>query len=270
MIIWFDERIPNKEEKFQHPQKQFGQCGFERMLFTIHPYVLPNEMPGNCSNSNDGLRMGVQQLGIADQGTDSLAKQGNYVHPAYQMDAIICLIRWTGVTQRCLRISTIPVPVLSGPTSRDTIEKEIIEWTHQVRRWTIGAAEVFHYFIIKARRMPFMAACSWGLCFIIYYGIPLYSDGLYAGVRVSNRYDHSEAAGGGRMYLFATHSIPFVLLAYSLVELYALHEIVTFGNKVSKQGASDKVGLSRFLLLFLCKYILNNRIFEECRRHFYI
>ncbi|CAF4392062.1 unnamed protein product, partial [Rotaria magnacalcarata] len=58
------------------------------------------------------------------------------------MDDIICLIRWMGVTQRRLVISMIPVPVLSGPTSGETIEKEIIEWTRQARRWTIGAAEV--------------------------------------------------------------------------------------------------------------------------------
>jgi hypothetical protein len=33
---------------------------------------------------------------------------------------------------------------------------------------------------------------------------------------------------------------PFVLLAYSFVEFYALHEVVIFGRKVCKHGASAK------------------------------
>ncbi|CAF4354646.1 unnamed protein product, partial [Adineta steineri] len=108
----------------------------------------------------------------------SLAKKGNFIHPGYQMDDIICLIRWMGVTQQRLRISMIPVPVVSGPTSGETIEIEIMEWARQARRWTIGAAEVFHYFIIKAKHIPKIAAFSWGFVFIIYYGVLLCSAGL--------------------------------------------------------------------------------------------
>ena len=47
-----------------------------------------------------------------------LCMNGNYVHPAYQMDDIICLIRWMGVTGQRLRILLIPVPVISGPIVR--------------------------------------------------------------------------------------------------------------------------------------------------------
>ena len=54
-----------------------------------------------------------------------------------------------------------------------------MEWARQGRRWTIGAAEVFHYFVIKAGRMPFWPAFSWGLSFLCYYGILLCSDGLF-------------------------------------------------------------------------------------------
>ncbi|CAF1255357.1 unnamed protein product [Rotaria sordida] len=203
-----------------------NDAGFERIIFTIHPYGLPNEIPGKCSNSNYGLRMAVSQMNVADDdmgnilvttcdadskfSTDyiaaltwkyltenqpalttiyqsplfynwkldslsfvtrvtgllrsllmlgalipfnintmsifsyslSLAKKGNFIHPRYQMDDIICLIRWMGVTQQRLRISMIPVPVVSGPTSGETIEIEIMEWARQARRWTIGAAEL--------------------------------------------------------------------------------------------------------------------------------
>ena len=44
-----------------------------------------------------------------------LCIEGNYVHPGYQMDDIIGLIRWMGVTKRSLRIPLIPVPVVSAP-----------------------------------------------------------------------------------------------------------------------------------------------------------
>ena len=73
----------------------------------------------------------------------------------------------------------IPVPVLSGPTSGETIEMELIEWARQARRWTIGAAEVFHYYIIKSKRMSTRAATSWGIVFIIYYGVLLCTGGLF-------------------------------------------------------------------------------------------
>ena len=37
---------------------------------------------------------------------------------------------------------------------------------------------------------------------------------------------------------------PLVILAYSLVEFYALHELLLFGKSVCKHGASKKQGLS--------------------------
>ncbi|CAF1159934.1 unnamed protein product [Rotaria sordida] len=226
MVISFEEKTPDKEEKCKYLNNRFKDAGFERIIFTIHPYGLPNEIPGKCSNSNYGLRMAVSQMNVADDdmgnilvttcdadskfSTDyiaaltwkyltenqpalttiyqsplfynwkldslsfvtrvtgllrsllmlgalipfnintmsifsyslSLAKKGNFIHPRYQMDDIICLIRWMGVTQQRLRISMIPVPVVSGPTSGETIEIEIMEWARQARRWTIGAAEL--------------------------------------------------------------------------------------------------------------------------------
>lgn len=64
----------------------------------------------------------------------------------------------------------VPVPTLSGPTSGRVIEEELEEWARQARRWTIGAAEVFHYFMVKSTNIPFLTALSWGITFIIYYG----------------------------------------------------------------------------------------------------
>ena len=100
----------------------------------------------------------------------SLCIAGNFTHPGYQMDDIIALIRWMGVCKKRLRIILVPVPLISGPTSGRVIEEEVVEWARQARRWTIGAGEVFHYFVIKSRGIPFFTAFSWGMTFIIYYG----------------------------------------------------------------------------------------------------
>ena len=365
MVISFEEKTPEKEEKCIYLQNRFKDVGFERIIFTIHPRSLPNEIPGKCSNSNYGLRMAVNQMNITDDNDDDmknilvttcdadskfpseyiaaltwkylqenqpalttiyqaplfynwkldslsfvtrvtgllrsllmlgalipfnintmsifsysllLAKKGNFIHPGYQMDDIICLIRWMGVIQQRLRISMIPVPVISGPTSGETIEIEIIEWARQIRRWTIGAAEVFHYFIIKTKRMPTIAALSWGFVFVIYYGVLLCTVGLFGltsmlsmfllvkDVPLIITYVMYGLLGlqmltflvafiidGFITRLINTHecifilrnafhfiSTPFVLLAYSFVEFYALHEIVLFGKKVCKHGASAK------------------------------
>ncbi|CAF0998049.1 unnamed protein product [Rotaria sordida] len=216
MVISFEEKTPDKEKKCEYLQNRFKDAGFERIICTIHPYGLPGEIPGKCSNSNYGLRTAVNQINVADDDMknilvitcdadskfppdyiaaltwkylqenqpalttiyqsplfynwklDSLSfimrvtglLRSDFIHPRYQMDDIICLIRWMGETQQRLRISMIPVPVISGPTSDETVEYEIIEWARQARRWTIGAAEVFHYFIIKSIHMPKMAAFS--------------------------------------------------------------------------------------------------------------
>ena len=48
-------------------------------------------------------------------------------------------------------------------------------------------------------------------------------------------------------------STPFVLLAYSFVELYALHEMVILGKKVCKHSASVKSALNSGLYLLSSK-----------------
>ena len=212
----------------------------------------------------------------------SLAKAGNFVHPAYQMDDIICLIRWMGVTGRRLSIHMVPTPVISGPTCGRTIEIEFMEWARQARRWTIGAAEVFHYFMVKSRRIPFFTALSWSITFLIYYGILLCSSGLFGltslfattfllqNIPIYMLYVMYSLIGV-QMFSFAIAFIidvfiprmlnvdecifilrnifhflmtPFVLIAYSFVEFYALHEVLIRGKKVCKHGASNKTALN--------------------------
>lgn len=102
-----------------------------------------------------------------------LYEDGKYTHPGYQMDDIIALIRWMLAVRSECRIRCIPVSTISGPTSGANYWNELQEWARQIRRWTIGAAEVFHYFAIKSRRLPFLVAVSWAIKFIFYYGLLL-------------------------------------------------------------------------------------------------
>ncbi len=44
--------------------------------------------------------------------------------------------------------------------------------------------------------------------------------------------------------LFHFLMTPFVLIAYSFVEFYALHEVLIRGKKVCKHGASNKTALN--------------------------
>ena len=90
-----------------------------------------------------------------------LCINGGYTHPAYQMDDIICFIRWILKTGKPVTLVPLYSPTLSGPTSGKNYWDEISEWARQLRRWTIGSAEVFHYFLVKSRKMKF----SWKLLF---------------------------------------------------------------------------------------------------------
>ena len=216
-----------------------------------------------------------------------LMKQGKFVHPAYQMDDIICLIRFMGITRQRLRIVCVPVFNLSGPTSGRVIEDEIVEWARQARRWTIGAGEVFHYFMVKSPGIPFLTSLSWGSSFLFYYCILLCGSSLYTVILgLSSLLLPSPCEHALTQYIpilslsfllltYITNAIfffidwkapllldpkpvekicllrnvyhfllsPLVLLAYSLVELYALHELLVRGKEVCKHGASKKQAL---------------------------
>ncbi|GMR29982.1 hypothetical protein PMAYCL1PPCAC_00177 [Pristionchus mayeri] len=105
--------------------------------------------------------------------TLELFEEGEYTHPGYQMDDIIALIRWSLAVRRKCVIRAIPVATLSGPTSGKNYIDEWYEWARQIRRWTIGAAEVFHYFAIKFFRLPVGVSISFAAKFVFYYGFLL-------------------------------------------------------------------------------------------------
>ncbi|RGP69253.1 hypothetical protein FLONG3_7889 [Fusarium longipes] len=110
-----------------------------------------------------------------------LLEEGAFTHPAYQMEDIIALIRYTIMTRREIRIRPLNLISINGPTSGSNYADEVREWALQIRRWTIGAGEVFHYFIVKTYRMPSLyLSISWASRFFIYYGLVLCASAIFS------------------------------------------------------------------------------------------
>ncbi|GMR52095.1 hypothetical protein PMAYCL1PPCAC_22290 [Pristionchus mayeri] len=114
--------------------------------------------------------------------TLELYEEGGCTHPGYQMEDIIALIRWSLSIRRLCTIRVIPVATLSGPTSGHFYANEWYEWALQIRRWTIGAAEVFHYFAVKAPSLPISSTIAFSAKFIFYYVIMLCIGDLYGAI----------------------------------------------------------------------------------------
>ncbi|KAK4451065.1 hypothetical protein QBC34DRAFT_447982 [Podospora aff. communis PSN243] len=110
-----------------------------------------------------------------------LLEEGAFTHPAYQMEDIIALIRYTIMTRREIRIRPLNLISINGPTSGANYADEIREWALQIRRWTIGAGEVFHYFVVKTYRMPGLyLSISWATRFFLYYGLILCASAIFS------------------------------------------------------------------------------------------
>ncbi len=211
-----------------------------------------------------------------------LCMNADYVHPGYQMEDIICLIRWMGQTGKQIRIKLIPLPVLSGPTSGANIVLELLEWIRQIKRWSIGAWEVFHYYVVKSYNMPGLGAVKWGLSFVCYYVLLLccerlffLSTVLYVILNISNTptmifyttiamlvcqqlifiviflYIDIKAKKlmkiqeniGLLVNLIHWLSTPFVLVFYSMIKFYSLHELMIRGKKVCNHIPAEKSNL---------------------------
>ena len=62
MVISFEEKTPDVKNKCIKLKQTFENSGFERLIFTIHPFGRSDEIPGKCSNANYSLRKAVQIL----------------------------------------------------------------------------------------------------------------------------------------------------------------------------------------------------------------
>jgi hypothetical protein len=108
-----------------------------------------------------------------------LLVKSQFFHPRFQMDDIIFTLSAMKATGVRIQIRTLDIPTLSGPTSGNDVMSELNEWVVQATRWTIGAAEVFHYFFVKLLKLryfwPGLAYFWW---FVYYYGFVLCASGL--------------------------------------------------------------------------------------------
>ncbi|UZP45175.1 hypothetical protein NXS19_012987 [Fusarium pseudograminearum] len=152
-----------------------------------------------------------------------LLEEGAFTHPAYQMEDIIALIRYTIMTKREIRIRPLNLISINGPTSGSNYVDEIREWALQIRRWTIGAGEVFHYFIVKT--YPTV---------LVRWNLPVPGDG-------DSNYNKG-LQGVTRGLLHWILMLP-TILAYSFVELYSFFELAFRGKDVCKHNAANKSNL---------------------------
>jgi len=109
-----------------------------------------------------------------------LLLKSKFFHPGYQMDDIIFTLSAMQSIGKLVRIKMIEVPTLSGPTSGATCYEEACEWYTQVRRWTIGAGEVFHYFAVKflGRKFTLCSGFAYGFWLTYYYAYMLCMSGM--------------------------------------------------------------------------------------------
>jgi hypothetical protein len=273
MVVGMEEKTPFQQEKIDEITEKYGDS-FKGLCFTVHPFSLPGEIAGACSNRNWAARQGVKFMiknellavdpvtkevdldftcvTVCDSDTTffrryfenltwsflneppesryqvcwqsplfynialderyfftrvmgilrsyfmvgfligadintmsiysmslSLLVDSKFFHPGYQMDDIIYTLSAMKATGKRIKIRTIDFPTLSGPTSGDTIWKEWEEWVVQATRWTIGAAEVFHYFFIKLLKRDYvLPGFQYFWWFVYYYGFVLCVAGL--------------------------------------------------------------------------------------------
>jgi len=267
MVIALEERTPDVMDKANFFDNRYGSCFF-RLIQTVHPFGLPGEIAGTCSNANWGVRQATtlmrdegipfdpettlltkldtdtlflpthfevlereflslpkeERIAVQFQsvlcynlGLDkrwfftrvtgilrtfftigfliplsintmsiysmslSLARKADYWLPHYQMEDIIQNLNLMVGCQRRVRIRLLPIPTISGPTSGKNIWDEFVQWFLQVRRWSIGAAEVFHYYCVKlfGGKFDLISGLSYGLVFTGYYVFVLTLTGMF-------------------------------------------------------------------------------------------
>lgn len=143
---------------------------FTRVMGILRSYFMVGFLIGADINT-----MSIYSMSL------SLLVSSKFFHPGYQMDDIIYTLSAMKATGKRIRIRCIDIPTLSGPTSGADICEEWKEWVVQATRWTIGAAEVFHYFFIKLiKGVYFLPGFAYFWWFVYYYGFVLCFSGMVA------------------------------------------------------------------------------------------
>ena len=72
LTISFEERTPDLDVKIKTLEEERFTAKFRRLFLSVHPFGLPGEIPGKCSNANHGIRASVWQLARCGLDTDRL------------------------------------------------------------------------------------------------------------------------------------------------------------------------------------------------------
>ncbi|VDM61696.1 unnamed protein product [Angiostrongylus costaricensis] len=172
--------------------------------------------------------------------TLKLFEDGEYTHPGYQK----CVIR------------VIPVATLSGPTSGKNYIDEWYEWARQIRRWTIGAAEVFHYFVIKFFRLPVTVSLSFAAKFIFYYGFLLCIASVYSIVAplltpiVLNAVNH----GVKGLLISSQNNFTYIMLGFLGLQyfwFFCVFLVIYLCEPVFPARTRDRTGILRNIFHFI-------------------
>jgi len=160
-------RNPQKHRCIWQPFLFYNWDLHERYFFTRVTAMIRSTMMAGFL-----VPAGLQNMSVYHFSMKLCAEAG-YWHPRYQMEDIMFLFSAMQGTGGNVRLRPMPVPLVIGPTSGDTLREEFKQWEMQARRWTNGNAESFHYFVVKAclrRKLPMWVAIKQSLLFLIYYG----------------------------------------------------------------------------------------------------
>lgn len=251
VVLGMEEKTPARESMEHALNKTHGTV-FYKLIYSVHPSGLPNEVPGKCSNENWALKVALEELyegqvpqfhaehmyqsvsgsmldptmitvtscdadtifpsmyfeylerdrprskcphqciwqapifytwgmppfyvrvtglfrpfmqmgwiiphKIQNNGIYScmlelcLLKVANgcgfFFEPSYQMEDVHFMVDCQIATGGHTELRPIYLPLIAGPTCGATTWMQIQEWAKQAQRWTIGAAETFHYIIV--------------------------------------------------------------------------------------------------------------------------
>ncbi len=210
-----------------------------------------------------------------------LCQDNGYFDPTYQMDDMHFFAKSMATRRGKVKLATIHLPLVCGPTSGKDFADELGEWALQAKRWSIGAFEIFHYIASQAPKLGVIVTSRLLLTILLLYGLfqsVLFASTLIASPIWHNVHDHGMAehvawdvvavvpwlfiawcfvidavfvrnfavpdrkVGLGRN-LFHYISAPFVILAYNVVSFTALHILAVKGKTVCTHDISAKNNL---------------------------
>lgn len=121
-----------------------------------------------------------------------------------------------------------------------------MEWARQARRWTIGAAEVFHYFCIKWRSFSNFSGVHYAIIFTHYYGFVICGMSLYGLVDlIASSIYYGTGVCVPADYLFSRYFVFFPLVGVFFSYVFFLWAFVMDKLGTDLASIKEDVGIVR-------------------------